>query len=64
MVVVVTTARVGVGGGGAETMCDSGSFAQPAKRASTPQQARTGARDLPAREEAAEEGILGIVFFI
>ena len=49
IVVVVVTARVGGGGGGAETRCDSGSEAQPEKRASTPPKARMGASGQAAR---------------
>jgi hypothetical protein len=41
VVVVVVTGRIGAGGGGDETMCDSGSVAQLAKRPRVPQQAIT-----------------------
>ena len=39
VVVVVITAFDGGGGGGAETKCDSGSEAQPARKPRAPQQA-------------------------
>jgi hypothetical protein len=37
VVVVVVIDRTGAGGGGAETTCDSGWVAQPARRPSAPQ---------------------------
>jgi hypothetical protein len=37
VVVVVITERTGSGGGGAQTTCDSGSVAQPARSPSVPQ---------------------------
>jgi hypothetical protein len=55
VVVVVVTARVlGGGGGGAETKCDSGSVAQPARKPRAPQQATAAKGDRNVR----------IVFFI
>src|SRR5476651_659347 len=46
VVMTVPATRVGAGGGGAETTCDSGSEAQPAMRPTTPQSEKSGAKDL------------------
>jgi hypothetical protein len=62
--VVVITVLAGVGGGGAESICDSGSVAQPAKRPRTLQQAIIGENCLTARAEAEGDRRLRIVFFI
>ena len=64
VVVVTSTGPVGVGGGGAETTCDSGSEAQPPKMPRMPQQAMTGASCLTARAEAEGDRRVRIVFFI
>jgi hypothetical protein len=61
-VVVVVTERVGAGGGGAETVCDSGPLAQPARRPSVPQQAMMEVYCLSAWTEAKLEGRR--IFFI
>jgi hypothetical protein len=50
-VVVVVTERVGAGGGGVETVSESGPEAQPARRPRTPQNVMTGASRLTARTE-------------
>lgn len=52
VVVVVVTERVGAGGGGVETVCDSGPEAQPARRLIAPQNATTGVKFLITRMEA------------
>lgn len=49
VVVVVVTERVGAGGGGEYTVCDSGCEAQPASRPMTPQQVRAGVSCLTTR---------------
>jgi len=56
VVVVVVTAFVGAGGGGADTTCETGSEAQPARRTSAPQKAKTGANGLLVRAEAGTDG--------
>jgi hypothetical protein len=62
VVVVVVTERVGAGGGGALTVCDSGAEAQPARRPSVPQQAMMDVYCLSAWTEA--ELTMGLMTFI
>jgi hypothetical protein len=64
VVVVVVTERVGAGGGGVETMCDSGSETQPARRPSAPQHAKTDVSCLTARTEAERNRRITIFVFI
>jgi hypothetical protein len=64
MVVVVTAVLVGVGGGGAETTCDSGSVAQPAKMPRMLQKAKSDGSRVTVRAEAEDVRWLRIVFFI
>jgi hypothetical protein len=64
VVVVSTTGRAGTAGGGAETICDSGSEAQPAKRTMAPQHARTGVKCLIARMEDEPDRNIILVFII
>jgi hypothetical protein len=64
VVVVVITVLFGAGGGGAETTCDSGSVAQPARKPRTPQHAATRVNCLAARAEAERDRRVGIVSFI
>ena len=64
VVVVVTTVLVGAAGGGAETTCESGSEAQPARRLRAPQQARRGVSCLTARAEAERDKRLRIGFIM
>lgn len=63
--VVVVIDLVGAEGGGAETKCESGSEAQPARmRPRALQTARTDASFLSAVGEAEYFGEAGILFFI
>jgi hypothetical protein len=55
VVVVDVTCVVGVGGGGAETMWDSGPVAQPEKNASTPPQAKAETSRRDARTVAGAD---------
>jgi hypothetical protein len=55
VVVVVTTVLGGADGGGAETTCESGSEAQPARSPRALQQARMGVNCLTARAEAERD---------
>ena len=64
VVVVVVTERVGVGGGSAETMRDSGSETQPARRLRAPQHAKIGVSCLTARAEAERDSRIIIFDFI
>ena len=64
VVVVVVTERVGVGGGSAETMCDSGSETQPARRLMAPQHAKTDVSCLTVRTEAERDSRIIIFDFI
>lgn len=64
VVVVVVTERVGAGGGGEDTMCDSGSVAQPARMPRVPQQAMTEVSRRAARMEVKRDGRNIIFVFI
>jgi hypothetical protein len=64
VVVVVVTERAGSDGGGAETTCDSGSEAQPARRPRAPQQAKNCVRSLAARTEIDWDKRLKMFIFI
>lgn len=60
-VVVVVTLLVGAIGGGAETTCEVGSVAQPAKRPTAPQSPRKDAR-APERRACTGEDCWGTGF--
>jgi len=64
VVVVVVTERVGTGGGGALTVCDSGASAQPARRPSVPQQAMMDVYCLSPWMEAELDRRLIVFIFI
>jgi hypothetical protein len=64
VVVVDVTCVVGVGGGGAETTCDSGSVTQPARSARMPQQARPGISRLAVSAVAVGDRKLCVDEFI
>lgn len=64
VVVVVVTERVGVGGGGAETVCVSGPVAQLARRPRALQQAKTDVSCRPARTEVKRANKEMIFVFI
>src|SRR5580693_756271 len=64
VVVVVVTERVGAGGGGVETVSESGPEAHPARRPRTPQKVRTGVSHLTARTEVEQDSGKKIFVFI
>lgn len=64
VVVVVITAFVGVGGGGADTMCELGSVVQPMSRTNALQQARAGTSGQSGRIDGGGVARGGMVIFI
>jgi hypothetical protein len=65
VVVVVVTERVGAGGGSEETVCDSGSEAQPASRPMAPQIANTdGIRLITSTQAGRDSGVKSFVFML
>ena len=64
VVVVVVTERVGTGGGGEKTKCESGPVWQPVRIPSRPQQTKTGVNLLIARAELEEDRNVRILMFI
>jgi hypothetical protein len=62
VVVVVVTELADADGGGAETICDSGSEAQPARRTRAPQHRTAGVSCLTAQIEAERIRILNFIF--
>ena len=64
VVVVVVTERVGTGGGGEKTKCESGPVWQPVRIPSRPQQTKTGVNLLIARAELEEDRNVRILIFI
>ena len=64
VVVVVVTERVGAGGGGVETICESGPEAQPASKPRIPQKGRIGESRLITRIEVEPDSRVVIFVFI
>ena len=64
VVVVVVTERVGAGGGGVETICESGPEEQPASKPRMPQNVRTGVSRLIIHAEVEPDSRVVIFVFI